>query len=702
MRSRRYIGILSVAIVLLMVLAGFAAVPAGAGDNGAEKRAVIVGFKGKMDESLIKSNNGKVDHKLDIANAIATKLTESAIKALKNNKNVAYVEDDIEFRAVGQTLPWGVNRIDADQVWGGTSGYTGSGIQVAVVDTGIDTEHPDLQDNYLGGYDFVNDDSDPSDDNGHGTHVAGTIAAVDNTVGVIGVAPEAGLYALKVLNNRGSGFLSDIAAGIQWAMLGPDGTEDTGDEAEVVSLSLGASSGTTTLQTAVDNAYAAGLLVVAAAGNAGSTSILYPAKYGSVIAVSATDISDNLASFSNYGNEIEIAAPGVNIYSTMPTYDVYLTTSGPPKWRYSKEYDYMSGTSMACPHVSGVAALVYEAGPSDDSGVNGLADEVRKILQDNAEDLGDSGWDSEFGHGLVDAEASVGGGSGTSPTVSIASPIDGSTVSGTVTITADASDSDGTVSSVQFLVDDIPLSTDNDGSDGWSASWDSTGVTDGEYMLKAVATDNDDNTASDSVTVTTDNVNDPPTVSWVNPSDGNTVGGSVTIQIDATDDRVTPTVTWSVGGTIYQSTSFNSDSGYFEATWDTTSLSDGPYTLYAKATDGTNNPTTSISVTVSNTVQSMYVGSITWKETGPHLKATVTILSGPSSPVSGATLQFSITTGSTTEEYTGTTDSSGVVEFQWKRAPSGTYEASVISLTHSTYSYDSDLDTLTGWEYTKS
>ena len=277
MRSKRFIGVLSVATVLLLVMAGFAAVPAGAGDNGAEKKAVIVGFKGKMDESLIKSNSGKIKHKLTIANAIATELTESAIAALKKNKNVAYVEDDIQIKMVAESLPWGVDRIDAEVVWGGSEDATsvstsakatGSGIQVAVIDTGIDTGHPDLEDNYLDGYDFVNDDTDPTDDNGHGTHVSGTIAGVDNTVGVIGVAPEAGIYALKALDSGGSGYLSDVVAAIGWAVEGPDGEEGDDDDADVVSMSLSTSYDSETLQSAVDNALAAGTLPIHVRGGA--------------------------------------------------------------------------------------------------------------------------------------------------------------------------------------------------------------------------------------------------------------------------------------------------------------------------------------------------------------------------------------------------------------------------------------------------
>ena len=211
------------------------------------------------------------------------------------------------------------------------------------------------------------------DDNGHGTHVAGTIAAVDNTVGVVGVAPQASLLAAKVLNRQGSGYLSDVIAGIDYCVQ---------NGAKVVSMSLGSSSDVQALHNAVDAAYADGVLLVAAAGNDYGGAVSYPAAYDSVVAVSATDSNNNLASFSNVGPEVELAAPGVSILSTYK----------------DGGYATLSGTSMATPHVSGVAALAIQANPLM-SNV-----EVRALLQNTADDLGAVGKDNLFGYGLVDAE----------------------------------------------------------------------------------------------------------------------------------------------------------------------------------------------------------------------------------------------------------------------------------------------------------
>ena len=330
-------------------------------------------------------------------NAVAASIPTVLLGFLEKQPWVKAIEYDHEFTVLQDTLDWGVDKINAEVVWGGSENavdvasgrYAGDGVKVAVIDTGIDYTHPDLDNNYYGGYDFVNDDSDPKDDNGHGTHVAGIIAAEDNGVGVIGVAPHAQLYAVKVLNSQGSGTYSDIVAGIDWAI---------DNNMDIISMSLGGSSGDTALQDALQRAYDAGIVIVAASGNDYANSISYPAKYDTVIAVGATDSSDNRAAFSNYGPELEVVAPGVDIYST------YLGGG----------YETLSGTSMATPMVSGVVALMLSKNP------NLTPAEVRQILHDTALDLGASGWDQYYGYGRVQADAAVnavsgGGGGDTTP-----------------------------------------------------------------------------------------------------------------------------------------------------------------------------------------------------------------------------------------------------------------------------------------------
>lgn len=216
------------------------------------------------------------------------------------------------------------------------------------------------------------------DDNGHGTHCAGIIAAVDNDEGVIGVAPGANLYALKVLNKQGSGTISNIVSAIEWSI---------DNNTNIISMSLGSDYYSATLKNACDKAETAGILLVAAAGNdydaSFSDTVDYPGGYGSVIAVAATDDQDNRAWFSSTGPAVELAAPGVNIYSTY--------------WSRGSTYKSLSGTSMACPHVAGTAALVWAAHPEYKNS------EVRAKLTNTATDLGTSGRDTMYGFGLVNA-----------------------------------------------------------------------------------------------------------------------------------------------------------------------------------------------------------------------------------------------------------------------------------------------------------
>lgn len=341
---------------------------------------------------MVKQRGGVVTRQFKIVPAFAAKLPAAAIGSMRAQRGVATVELDLEVMAHDYNTVWGVNRIQAPLVhsgqWAGDGEggpVLGTGIRVAVLDTGIDHNHPDLAANYVGGYDFVNSDSDPMDDHGHGTHVAGTIAALWNGVGVVGVAPQADLYGLKVLGSNGSGSFSNIIAALDWAI---------NNNMQVLNLSLGSSGDPgTTVRQAFDNAYAKGLVIVASAGNAGSgtDTVGYPAKYDSVIAVGSTTSTDALSSFSSTGPAVEIAAPGSAIYST------YL----------GGRYSTSSGTSMAAPHVAGVAALTLSAGLTDLNGSGFVNDEVRAVLQASAQDLGAAGRDPLFGFGLVDASAAV-------------------------------------------------------------------------------------------------------------------------------------------------------------------------------------------------------------------------------------------------------------------------------------------------------
>lgn len=263
-------------------------------------------------------------------------------------------------------MPWGIKRVNAYNAWDYT---TGKNVKVAVIDTGIDYNHTDLASNYAGGYNAVNTSKPPLDDQGHGTHVAGTIAAVKDLKGVVGVAPNVKLYAVKVLDSNGSGQYSWIIDGIQWAV---------NNKMNVVNMSLGGPSGSDALKAAIDAAYKAGVVVVCAAGNDGGA-VNYPAKYPGAIAVSALDSSDKIASFSSRGPEIAFIAPGVSVYSTYKG-GVYKT---------------LSGTSMASPHVAGLAALVVGLGVKN-------PDDVKNVLIKSAVKIIGLK-DTEQGNGVIDA-----------------------------------------------------------------------------------------------------------------------------------------------------------------------------------------------------------------------------------------------------------------------------------------------------------
>ena len=335
---------------------------------------------------------------------VVENLTSAELRTLERDIRVKRIDDDVIVYALdlpsqlerytrrrpilpsapvqSQILPWGIDRVDAELVW--PEGNTGNPIKVGVIDTGINLYHPDLKENIKGQYNAIRTRKSAEDDNEHGSHVAGTIAALQNNIGVVGVGPDIDLYAIKVLNSRGSGYLSDIIEGIDFAI---------NSNLDVINMSLGTGSNVQSFHDAVIRAYDAGIVVVAAAGNSGGA-VLYPAAYSEAIAVSATDSNNNIASFSSRGPEIDIAAPGVSIYSTYKR----------------KGYKTLSGTSMAAPHVAGAAALVLETAPGAyDTNGNSKWDpeEVKNKLQDTATDLGASGFDNLFGWGLVNAYAAT-------------------------------------------------------------------------------------------------------------------------------------------------------------------------------------------------------------------------------------------------------------------------------------------------------
>jgi subtilisin family serine protease len=276
---------------------------------------------------------------------------------------------------------WALDRAKFEDAW--PVAAEGAGVTVAVIDTGVKANHEDFAvGQVLPGQEFLNGTSQPggtTDIHGHGTHVAGIVgAAALNGLGIHGAAPGVAILPVRVLNAAGDGFNSDVANGIEWAV---------GNGADVINLSLGSSAPSGVLQQKINSALTAGVVVVAAAGNEcekGNPTV-YPAALAGVVAVGATNQTDGKPTFSSVGSYVDLAAPGVDVLSTVPT-----------------GYKFVSGTSMASPHVAAAAALVKAAHPT--FSVNQICTQLLR----SGDDLGASGKDAQFGHGLVDPVQAVG------------------------------------------------------------------------------------------------------------------------------------------------------------------------------------------------------------------------------------------------------------------------------------------------------
>ena len=351
-------------------------------------------------------------------------------RALATDPDVLFAEPDILWKAVGVLDPaaapsepwvspsatatspqdpyydrqWAHTRIRSSSAWDLTTG--GVDLMIAVIDTGIDSSHPDLSAKLVPGRSFLTDnqgrlheDDNPVDMNGHGTHVAGIAAAVtDNGIGVAGMTWGARIMPVRVLNREGEGWTSDIARGILWARQ---------NGADVINLSLGSEYPSDAVRDVVADAHDAGILLVAAMGNNESETPFYPAAYPDTVAVSATNVDDNLAWYSNYGSYCDVAAPGGElfdtdftggIYSTLPTGTGFFLYQ---EYGYPSDYYYLQGTSQAAPFVAGLGALVWSI---DDT----LSpDQVQQVIEAAAVDIGTPGRDKQFGHGRIDARAAL-------------------------------------------------------------------------------------------------------------------------------------------------------------------------------------------------------------------------------------------------------------------------------------------------------
>lgn len=355
----------------------------------------IVKFKRNITASYIEQNilknKGKVINKITDNNLFnIKKRKEGLIKLLQKNPLVESVEPN--HRVYIQNIPddpkfsqqWNLKILNLKKTWKKNKGN--NSVTVAVLDTGILTKHPDLKGNLTSGYDFIDNDNDPTDTSAtfsHGTHVAGIIGALtDNSQGIAGINWQVKIMPVRVIGPAGNGGYDKLISGIRWA---------TDNGADIINMSLGGAYSHSSLQETIQYAVNNGVTVIAAAGNEGSTPILYPARYPETISVGAIGPGKKRSYYSNYGSELDLVAPGGDIKDNTLIYpqNQILSTAGP-----EQKYAWKQGTSMATPHVSGLVALLYSEGINN-------PEQIKTLLKKTADDLGVTGTDKKYGAGLI-------------------------------------------------------------------------------------------------------------------------------------------------------------------------------------------------------------------------------------------------------------------------------------------------------------
>jgi len=495
------------------------------------------------------------------------------------------LDPSVEFAEVDRRVPvqvttandpyyanaWHLAKIGAPTAWDTAKG---DGVVVAIIDSGVDSTHPDLAGKLVPGWNLYDNNSNTSDVYGHGTEVAGVVGALsNNSLGVTSVAWNTKLMPVRVSMTDGSAYLSTIANGITWAA-------DHG--ANIANCSFATLTGSSTIQNAANYMRSKGGIVVVAAGNYGTLDST--PNTTAMISVSATDSNDALTSWSSYGPYVDVAAPGAGIWTT--------TNGG--------GYAAVSGTSFSSPMTAAVLALEKSANPALSN------TQLESILESTAVDLGTPGYDYYFGYGRINAAAAVAAAAATvvinttpvadttAPTTSIASPTGGTTVSGTVSVSVSASDNVGVtrvdlyagttlVGSVSALPYTFSLNTKN--------------FANGSLNLIAYAYDQAGNKGtSATVTVNVSNLADTtaPTVAILNPVAGSTVSGTVSVNLSASDNVAVTVLSLFIDGKLLKT----SNIGTLSYSWNTRKIARGTHTISATAKDAAGNVTNkSITVT---------------------------------------------------------------------------------------------------------
>lgn len=504
-------------------------------------------------------------------------LEMQAVATLKRNPHIEFAE--LDRRVAPAAAPndpyfgssWHLAKINASTAWDSS---TGSGVTVAVLDTGVDAAHPDLSSRIVPGWNFHDNNSNTSDVHGHGSAVAGAAAAtMNNAIGVAAIAGQARIMPIRIADANAYAYWSTVAQGLTWAA-------DNG--ARVANISYVGVAGSSAVQSAAQYMKNKGGLVVVCAGNNNRDEGIAPTT--AMIPVSATDENDLKTSFSSWGGFVAMSAPGINVWTT----------------QRGGTYGQWWGTSIASPVTAGVVALMMARKPTLS------AAQVESLLYASAVDLGASGRDPVFGHGRVDAAAALRAVDGATasttdtqaPTVSLASPSGGSTVSGLVSVGVNASDDTG-VSRVDLLVNGAVVASDT--SAPFAFSWDSTRVSNGSTTLSLRASDAAGNTATSAgVVVTVSNVavadTSAPVLRISNPVDGSVVSGNVGIRVEASDDSGAAAIsqTLLINGTRVASAT----GGSLSFNWNTRKVKPGSYVIQAVAVDAAGNRSTQ-SVTVT-------------------------------------------------------------------------------------------------------
>jgi hypothetical protein len=517
-------------------------------------------------EKILKSHGGKSVGKIEAIDVHIVQLpgnaSEKAVAALlAKNPHLKFAELDMILKSESTANDpyfanaWHLPKIGAPTAWDSS---TGNGIIVAILDSGVDAAHPDLAGKMVTGWNFYDNNSNTADVYGHGTKVAGSAAAAsNNALGVASVAGTAKIMPIRVTDTSGAGYLSKMASGITYAA-------DHG--ARVANLSFEAAGSYSTVQSAAQYMKNKGGLVLTAAGNTGAENTSAPSDTNIVVA--ATGSTDVRASWSTYGNFVDVAGPGVGIWTT--------TKGG--------GYASVNGTSFASPVTAGVVALMMAANPSLGSS------QVQSLLYSTAQDLGTAGWDKYYGYGRVNAAAAVQAAKAAAtsdtaaPIVNLTSPTSGATVKGLVTVGVSASDNVG-VSRVDLVVNNTKLASDTTAPYGFS--WDSTKVADGNATLIAYAYDAAGNYTSSSVTVKVSNTADTiaPSAAISNPAANAKVNGSITIQGSGSDNVAVASLNLYIDGVLKGSASGSS----LSYSWNTSQVAAGTHTLRLDAKDAAGN-----------------------------------------------------------------------------------------------------------------